>query len=399
MPCQKLFTLKQFHFADVGVLPITITRKSIILSTLAFNVHFFYKGIVLEYLADFILFFAKAVVLIGGIAILISMAIGASSKGKSGSKGHLEVTPLNEHYDELKEGLQCALLDDQQLKQLEKDKKQQAKLDKKAKKKAQKTQAVEETVKPRIFVLDFDGDMKASAVATLREEITAILAIANIEQDEVVLRLESGGGMVHSYGLASSQLQRIRSKGLKLTITVDKVAASGGYMMACVADQIVAAPFAIIGSIGVMAQLPNFNRLLKKHDIDFELHTAGEYKRTLTMLGENTDKGREKFVQDIEETHQLFKNFVKQARPTLDIEQVATGEIWYGQQALDLQLVDAVSTSDEYIYNQIDRAELVQVSYVVKKSLANKLGLVAESSVDNLLVRWWSRLQNKQFLS
>lgn len=399
MPCQKLFTLKQFHFADVGVLPITITRKSIILSTLAFNVHFFYKGIVLEYLADFILFFAKAVVLIGGIAILISMAIGANSKGKSGSKGHLEVTPLNEHYDELKEGLQCALLDDQQLKQLEKDKKQQAKLDKKAKKKAQKTQAVEETVKPRIFVLDFDGDMKASAVATLREEITAILAIANIEQDEVVLRLESGGGMVHSYGLASSQLQRIRSKGLKLTITVDKVAASGGYMMACVADQIVAAPFAIIGSIGVMAQLPNFNRLLKKHDIDFELHTAGEYKRTLTMLGENTDKGREKFVQDIEETHQLFKNFVKQARPTLDIEQVATGEIWYGQQALDLQLVDAVSTSDEYIYNQIDRAELVQVSYVVKKSLANKLGLVAESSVDNLLVRWWSRLQNKQFLS
>lgn len=399
MPCQKLFTLKQFHFADVGVLPITITRKSIILSTLAFNVHFFYKGIVLEYLADFILFFAKAVVLIGGIGILISMAIGASSKGKSGSKGHLEVTPLNEHYDELKEGLQCALLDDQQLKQLEKEKKQQAKLDKKAKKKAQKTQAVEETIKPRIFVLDFDGDMKASAAATLREEITAILAIANIEQDEVVLRLESGGGMVHSYGLASSQLQRIRSKGLKLTITVDKVAASGGYMMACVADQIVAAPFAIIGSIGVMAQLPNFNRLLKKHDIDFELHTAGEYKRTLTMLGENTDKGREKFVQDIEETHQLFKNFVKQARPTLDIEQVATGEIWYGQQALDLQLVDAVSTSDEYIYNQIDRAEVVQVSYVVKKSLANKLGLVAESSVDNLLVRWWSRLQNKQFFS
>lgn len=353
----------------------------------------------MEYLADFILFFAKAVVLIGGIGILISMAIGASSKGKSGSKGHLEVTPLNEHYDELKEGLQCALLDDQQLKQLEKEKKQQAKLDKKAKKKAQKTQAVEETIKPRIFVLDFDGDMKASAAATLREEITAILAIANIEQDEVVLRLESGGGMVHSYGLASSQLQRIRSKGLKLTITVDKVAASGGYMMACVADQIVAAPFAIIGSIGVMAQLPNFNRLLKKHDIDFELHTAGEYKRTLTMLGENTDKGREKFVQDIEETHQLFKNFVKQARPTLDIEQVATGEIWYGQQALDLQLVDAVSTSDEYIYNQIDRAEVVQVSYVVKKSLANKLGLVAESSVDNLLVRWWSRLQNKQFFS
>ena len=109
-----------------------------------------------------------------------------------------------------------------------------------------------------------------------------------------------------AYGLAASQMQRIRDKKLKLTVCVDKVAASGGYMMAVVADKIIAAPFAVLGSIGVLAQVPNFHRLLKKHDVDFEMLTAGKYKRTLTMFGENTDKGREKFQEDIEDTHVLF---------------------------------------------------------------------------------------------
>ena len=176
--------------------------------------------------------------------------------------------------------------------------------------------------------------MKASAVSSLRQEITAILSLAE-KQDEVLVRLESGGGMVHAYGLASSQLLRIRNQDIDLTVCVDKVAASGGYMMACVANKLLAAPFAVIGSIGVIAQIPNFHRLLKKNDIDFEMITAGEYKRTLTMFGENTEKGREKFAEDIEDVHVLFKDFVKEHRPALDVEAVATGEVWFGQRAID----------------------------------------------------------------
>ncbi|MGK3627588.1 protease SohB, partial [Acinetobacter sp. A11] len=149
----------------------------------------------------------------------------------------------------------------------------------------------------KIFVLDFKGDIQASAVENLREEITLILATAKAGRDRIVVRLESPGGMVHGYGLAAAQLVRLRDAGFHLTICVDKVAASGGYMMACIANEIIAAPFAIVGSIGVVAQVPNFNRLLKEHNVDFELYTAGQYKRTVTMFGENTPEGKAKFEE------------------------------------------------------------------------------------------------------
>jgi serine protease SohB len=230
----------------------------------------------------------------------------------------------------------------------------------------------------------------------MRHEITALLTLATAK-DEVVLRLESGGGMVHSYGLASSQLARIRQAGIPLTICIDKVAASGGYMMACIGNKIISAPFAILGSIGVVAQLPNVNRLLKKHDIDFEVLTAGEYKRTLTVFGENTEKGREKFQEDLDITHDLFKNFVARYRPQLAIDEVATGEVWLGMAALDNQLVDELKTSDEYLSERAKTAEVFHLHYVQRKSLQERVGLAATGSVDRLLLSWWSRLTQQRF--
>jgi serine protease SohB len=196
-----------------------------------------------------------------------------------------------------------------------------------------------------VFVLGFHGDIRAHAVRNLREEISALLTLAEPE-DSVVVRLESSGGMVHAYGLAAAQLTRIRERGIPLTVCVDKVAASGGYLMACVADRIVAAPFAMVGSIGVLAQIPNFHRLLKKHDIDYELLTAGQYKRTLTVFGRNTDTARQKFAEELEDTHALFREFVQRYRPGLDVAAVATGEVWFGERAQGLGLVDTLGTSD-----------------------------------------------------
>ena len=203
---------------------------------------------------------------------------------------------------------------------------------------------------------------------------------------------------MHGYGLAASQLQRIRDAGIKLTVSVDKVAASGGYMMACVADKIIAAPFAILGSIGVIAQLPNFHRLLKKNDIDVELLTAGEYKRTLTMFGENTDKGREKFIHDLEEVHTLFKQFVKERRPVIDVEEVATGEIWYGQAALSVHLIDELGTSDAYIQSQLDDADILEVCYTPKKTWQEKLGFAAEGALERAVMKLWQKGTFKQLL-
>ncbi|TCB71271.1 protease SohB [Acinetobacter sp. ANC 4216] len=237
----------------------------------------------------------------------------------------------------------------------------------------------------KIYVLDFKGDTAASAVENLREEITLILATAKAGRDRVVVRLESPGGMVHGYGLAAAQLVRLCDAGFNLTICVDKVAASGGYMMACIANEVVSAPFAVVGSIGVVAQVPNFNRLLKEKHIDFELYTAGQFKRTVTMFGENTAEGKAKFEEELQQTHELFKHFVEKYRPQLNVEKVATGEHWYGKDALELNLVDKLQTSDEYLLGLLAQHEVFVIETRRKPTLGEKLGLQAAQMADGLV--------------
>lgn len=349
----------------------------------------------MEFLANYGLFLAKTLTFVAAIFIIVSIIASASMRGKKSEKGQIHISKLNEKFKAMRELLQAAVLDEEAHKQLEKDEKKRLKEEKaQLKKAAKKNHKFDETaaVKPRVFVLDFHGDIKASANDSLRETITAVLTLAKPE-DEVVVKVESGGGMVHSYGLASSQLTRITNKQIPLTICVDKVAASGGYMMACVADKIIAAPFAILGSIGVVAQLPNFHRLLKKNDIDYEMFTAGEFKRTITMFGENTAKGKEKFVEDLEDTHVLFKEFVSEHRPEVDIATVATGEVWFGKRALDVKLVDELRTSDEYLMERAQLADVYEVEYTLKKSLSEKIGVAAQSAVERALLSVWEKAQ------
>ena len=270
-------------------------------------------------------------------------------------------------------------------KQDKKAAKEQAKADKKA---AKEDSDETKEVESKLFVIDFNGSIDAKEVTSLREEISAILSVAT-KDDEVFVRLESGGGMVHGYGLASSQLDRVRQNEIPLTVSVDKVAASGGYMMACVANKIISAPFAILGSIGVIAQVPNFHKLLKKNDVDFEQFTAGEFKRTVTMFGENTPKGKEKFTEELEETHVLFKDFVLAHRPSLDVAKVATGEHWFGTKALELGLVDTIQTSDDYLQSKSKSHNIVAIKYAMHKTLAEKFSKAATLSVTNVLGKLW----------
>ncbi len=353
-------------------------------------------------LAEYGLFFAKIATFVIAIIVIIGAVVSAGHHEES--EGRLEIKKLNRQLTQMEDALKEAVLDEFALKQHEKNEKQSAKKKtKEAKKKAKNSKNDAESSgdnqnKGNVYVLDFDGDMKASEVESFRREITAVLTLATAN-DEVIVRLESPGGLVHAYGLAASQLARIKTAKIPLTICVDKVAASGGYMMACIADKILAAPFAVIGSIGVVASLPNFNKVLKKYDVEYELLTAGEYKRTLTMLGENTEAGRNKFIQDLEETHDLFKEFVSEYRPELDIVAVATGETWYGQRALAKTLIDGISTSDEYIIERAKDASVYEVAFVKKKQWQEKLGLAAEAavanSVDKLLSKALHHWNNK----
>ena len=352
----------------------------------------------MEFLAQYGMFLAKVVTFVVALLVLIGFIAAAGSKGrKKHDKGHIEVTNLNDSFRDMADTLRAAALDKLTLKQEHKNEKKQQKQEEKTRKKAAKHRAAEAdktpplaSTKKRVFVLDFHGDIKASATENLRQEVSAVLSLAT-ESDEVVVNVESAGGLVHSYGLASSQLARITERKIPLTVCVDKVAASGGYMMACVADKILAAPFAILGSIGVVAQVPNFNKLLKKNNIDYEMFTAGEYKRTVTMFGENTDKDREKFKNDLEDTHVLFKEFVRQHRPSVDIAKVATGEIWFGRRAMDVNLADELQTSDEYLLKQHPDADIYHVSFVQRKSLPEKIGVAAQGTIDRLLLTWWER--------
>ena len=315
-----------------------------------------------ELIGDYSLFLIKLLSIALVLLFVFATVISLLRRQQPGEPGHLQVRRLNTRLRELQETMEHQLLDQRSAKARHKQRQREEKQRRKGRTKP----------RPRAYVLDFEGDLRASQLNSLRQEITAIISVAE-RGEEVILRLESPGGMVHSYGLAASQLVRLREHGLHLTVAVDKVAASGGYMMACVGERILAAPFAILGSIGVVAQIPNFRRLLQRHHIDFEQHTAGEYKRTLTMFGHNTDTARRKFREDLDDTHQLFKDFVGQYRPELDLDKVATGEYWFGTRAHALGLSDEISTSDEYLLKLSQDHDVYELKYRLKPPLAERL--------------------------
>jgi serine protease SohB len=350
----------------------------------------------MDYLYEYLIFLAQAITVVIAIVAVLAAVTSMGIRRSGSDSGHLEVRKLNDSLSELRNSVRQALLDPGVLK---KQQRKEAKAEKQARKAAAKA-ASEKTAAPgdeaaqseqapatrRVFVLDFKGDLQANAVKHLRTEITAVLTMASAS-DEVLLRLESPGGAVHGYGLAASQLDRLRQHDVRLVAAVDKVAASGGYMMAVVADHILAAPFALIGSIGVVAQVPNVHRLLKKHDVDVEVLTAGKYKRTLTVLGENTEEGRQKFIEELEDVHALFQEYVGQRRPLLELDQVATGEAWYGQRALEKKLVDELSTSDEYLTRACEQGEVFHVQWVEHKRPIERLLGQVEGAITRTIER------------
>lgn len=326
----------------------------------------------MDALIEFGLFFGKIFIVFIFIVALLLITLVLSMRNKH--KPSIEVENLNEKNEDLKTMLSAFVLDKKDFKKQQKNKEKEEKKNK--------------VKKPHAYHLTFDGDISASQVKELRDEVTAVLNVAQTG-DQVIVCVESPGGMVSGYGLAAAELVRIRDAGLQLTVCVDKVAASGGYMMACTAHKIVAAPFAILGSIGVLAQVPNINRLLKKHDIDYEEMTSGQYKRTVSVFGEITEKGREKFKEQLQDTHALFKQWVHTYRPQLNLEEVATGEYWFGLKAIELKLVDTIETSDQYLQKLLSTHTVVKIKFQQKKKLGDKLseafGMIIDRSIDKLI--------------
>jgi serine protease SohB len=333
----------------------------------------------LEFLYEYGLFLAKTVTFLIAFVYIITAII--SAKQKSGiNNGQLTVTSLNEEHDETLKDVQSITLSKQELKEWNKKHKN------KKKKKEEK----------RLFVFNFDGDIKASETESLVKIVNTLISVHK-KGDEVLCVLESGGGMVHSYGLAAAELARLKEHKIHLTVAVDKVAASGGYLMACVANKIIASPFAVIGSIGVLAQIPNFHRLLDKNNIDFEQITAGEYKRTLTIFGENTEKGRAKLTEEVQKTHDLFKDAVSKHRPQMDMAKIATGEHWHGTQAYEYKLVDSICTSQEYINSKLDSYKSYLIEYQEERSISDKFLEKFSLKIENIINKFLFRKREDLF--
>jgi serine protease SohB len=339
----------------------------------------------MEILLDYLIFLLKVLTIALAVTVPLLIVIG-SSKGKSQPKGTLSITNLSDKYEEMGNAVKGSLMSSKELKkfnkELSKNKKKKDKGDK------------EETV----FVLNFNGDIQASQVEKLKQEINAIL-LSDSSCREVVVKVESGGGSAYAYGLCAAELKRLVDNDINLTVCIDKVAASGGYLMSCVASKIIAAPWAIVGSIGVIAQLPNFHRLLKNNSIDFEMHTAGAFKRTLTTLGENTEEGREKFKSDLEDLHVIFKDFVKDQRPQVDTDVVATGEVWQGEEAMEVGLVDGLETSDNYLVNLYKEAKLFEIEFVEKKNLSERFAFSMQLLIEKSVIKFYDLINRDRFTS
>jgi len=326
----------------------------------------------MEFLQDYGLFLAKGLTVLLLLLALLGAAAAMAARGRGRDEEQLTVRHLNERYRSMERVLQRKVLGRRAFRQLVRQYRRE-------RKEAMRAE------RARVYVLRFHGDIRATRVENLREEISAVLTLARPGVDQAVLCVESGGGLVPAYGLAAAQVARLREAGLDLTVTVDRVAASGGYLIAAVAQRIVAAPFAVVGSIGVVAQIPNLHRLLKRHDVDIELLTAGQYKRTLTVLGKNTPEGRAKFQQELEETHLLFKGYLQRFRPQLDLDTLATGEHWYGEQALERKLVDALGTSDDLLMRMTKEHDLYEVRFTRRQPLGRRIGLAVEQGLERLL--------------
>ena len=340
----------------------------------------------IDLLLSYVFFLLKVVTVL--VAILIPILVISNSKKNriETDKGKIVVKNLSERIEEIGVSLRSATMSPKDYKSFLKERSKQKK--KELKKKS----------KEIVYVLDFKGDIQASGVDKLKQEINAILS-SKVKCKEVVLKVESGGGSAYAYGLCAAELKRLANSKINLTVCIDKVAASGGYLMSCVANKIVAAPWAIVGSIGVIAQLPNFHRFLKKQNIDIEMHTAGKFKRTLTTFGKNTKKGRDKFISELEELHVVFKDFVKENRSKIKVGKVSTGEVWQGDKAKKLGLIDEIATSDDYLLNLSEKFKLLEIQYFEKKPFSAKFVSLTETILEKSVYKILDILNKNRFIN
>lgn len=237
-------------------------------------------------------------------------------------------------------------------------------------------------VRKTAVLLSFNGDINATEVIEFGRAVSMIVQMKDLVS-EVYIIINSGGGVVNGYGLLASEIERLHYSEIETYALIDQVAASGGYMAACVANHVVAAPFAYIGSIGVVSEMPNFNQILSDNGINIEQHTAGKSKRTVTPLGKITDEDRNEFKKKLERIHRSFINHVSHYRNINDADEnknsiIFSGDYWIAEETVELELglVDEISTSQEFLLDKMKEYNIIEITFQENKTKKSKLSLL-----------------------
>jgi ClpP class serine protease len=135
-------------------------------------------------------------------------------------------------------------------------------------------------------------------------------------------------------------------------------------MIASQANQIIAAPFAVVGSIGVMLEGLNIHEALKSYGVKPLSLKAGDMKNPITTWGEISDKDLKLKLQDLDESHQDFIELCRSTRPELD-PKVCNGRVMSGEKALESGMTDRILTSEEYIFEKMSEGDLVMKLHLI----------------------------------
>ncbi len=247
---------------------------------------------------------------------------------------------------------------------------------------------------PRLAVLRFQGlrDLNASGDQRLSEAIDEVLVNRDHFEEAVVI-IDSPGGTTHGYGHAYALLERLSASGLKVTACIDRIGASGGYLMALPADRILAGPFAIVGSVGVVAGIPNVKRLLEEKGVSYRLFVAGDKKRVVHFADDDGPEVREYMDEKLAGIHTQFLQAVEKHRgDRVKLDEVRSGDHWSAEESVEkgLGLVDELQTSAEYLLERNREVALVMIERRVDitERFAGYLAARLSARVASLFTRW-----------
>jgi signal peptide peptidase SppA len=202
----------------------------------------------------------------------------------------------------------------------------------------------------------------------------------------VALLINSPGGAPTQSGLVAERIRQLADKkGVPVLAFAEDVAASGGYWLACAADEIYAHRTSMVGSIGVISGGFGFTGLLDRFGVERRLHTAGENKARLDPFSPEKPEDVEWLKKMHSQLHELFVDWVKERRGDRlsSTEGLFTGDIWLGSKALELGLIDGLGSLREVIAERYPDAEIFIAE--AKKPLLARLGLGAPAAASAML--------------